>query len=92
MQFAIEFFAGGSEGRRDVLERVTISLESVDTAEAFAVTIAKYIRISDRVADQCVIRDKRGRALREVRLTPPSDISPAVRANPLDTAAHKFLH
>jgi hypothetical protein len=44
MQFAIEFFAGGSEGRRDLLDRVALSFESVDRAEAFAVTIAKNIK------------------------------------------------
>jgi hypothetical protein len=78
VQFAIEFFTEGSAGRRDLLDRIPISLESVDRAEAFAVTIAKNIKMNGRVADLCVIRDKRGRALREVRLTLPSDVPSAV--------------
>ena len=77
MQFAIEFFTEGSEGRRDLLDRMPMSFELADRAEAFAVTIAKNIKMNDRVADLCVIRDKRGRALREVRLTPPWDFHSA---------------
>ena len=93
MQFAIEFFTEGSAGRRDLLDRMPISFELVDRAEAFAVTIAKNIKMSDRVADLCVIRDKRGRALREVRLTPPSDVPSAVRSSSAsDAPAHKRLH
>ena len=93
MQFAIEFFTEGSEGRRDLLDRMALSFESVDRAEAFAVTIAKNIKMSDRVADLCVIRDKRGRALREVRLTLPGDVPSAVRASSAsDAPAHKRLH
>jgi hypothetical protein len=56
VQFAIEFFTEGSAGRRDLLDRIPISFESVDRAEAFAVTIAKNIKMSDRVADLCVPR------------------------------------
>ena len=93
MQFAIEFFTEGSEGRRDLLSRMAISFESVDRAGAFAVTIAKNIKMSDRVADLCVIRDKRGRALREVLLTSPSDVPSAVRASSASYApARKCLH
>ncbi len=93
MQFAIEFFTEGSAGRRDLLDRMAMSFESVDKAEAFAVTIAKNIKMSDRVADLCVIRDKRGRALREVRLTLPSDVPSAVHASSAsDAPAHKRLH
>ena len=93
MQFAIEFFTEGSAGRRDLLDRMPISFESVDRAEAFAVTIAKNIKMNDRVADLCIIRDKRGRALREVRLTPPSDVPSAVHASSAsDAPAHKCLH
>ena len=93
MQFAIEFFTEGSAGRRDLLDRIPICFESVDRAEAFAVTIAKNIKMNDRVADLCLIRDKRGRALREVRLTPLSDVPSAVRASSAsDATAHKRLH
>ena len=93
MQFAIEFFSEGSAGRRDLLDRMPISFESVDRAETFAVTIAKNIKMNDRVADLCLIRDKRGRALREVRLTPLSDVPSAVRASSAsDATAHKRLH
>ena len=92
MQFAIEFLTEGSEGRRDLLDRMPISFELVDRAEAFAVTIAKNIKMNDRVADLCIIRDKRGRALREVRLT-PSDVPSAVRSSSAsDAAAQKRLH
>jgi hypothetical protein len=93
VQFAIEFFTEGSAGRRDLLDRMPISFESVDRAESFAVTIAKNIKMNDRVADLCVIRDKRGRALREVRLTLTSDVPSAVRASRAsDAPAHKRLH
>ena len=93
MQFAIEFFTEGSAGRRDLLDRMPISFKSVDRAEAFAVTIAKNIKMSDRVADLCVIRDKRGRALREVRLTLSSDVPSAVRSSSAsDAPAQKCLH
>ena len=81
MQFAIEFFTEGSEGRRDLLDRMAISFELVDRAEAFAVTIAKNIKMSDRVADLCIISDRRGKALRKVRLTLPSDVPSAERAS-----------
>jgi len=92
VQFAIEFFTEGSEGRRDLLDRMPISFESVDRAEAFAVTIAKNIKMSDRAADLCIIRDKRGRALREVRFT-PSDVPSAVRASSAsDAPVHKRIH
>lgn len=66
MRFAIEFFTEGSEGRRDLLDRMAISFESVDRAEAFAVTIAKNIKMSDRVADLCGIMAH-----------PPKNYSPA---------------
>ena len=93
MQFAIEFFTEGAEGRRDLLDRVAMSFESVDRAETFAVTIAKNIKMNDRVADLCIICDKRGRALREVRLTLPSDVPSAVRSSSAsDAPAHKRLH
>jgi hypothetical protein len=99
VQFAIEFFSEGSAGQRDLLDRMAISFESVDRAEAFAVTIAKNIKMSDRVADLCVISDKRGRALREVRLTLASDVPSAVRSSsasvaPVHNAYTKcaFLH
>ena len=93
VQFAIEFFSEGSAGRRDLLDRMPISFKSVDRAETFAVTIAKNIKMNDRVADLCLIRDKRGRALREVRLTPLSDVPSAVRASSAsDATAHKRLH
>ena len=84
----MEFFTEGSEGRRDLLDRMPISFESVDRAEAFA----KNIKMNDRVADLCVISDKRGRALREVRLM-PSDVPSAVRSSSAsDAPAHKRLH
>jgi hypothetical protein len=93
VQFAIEFFTEGSAGRRDLLDRMAMSFESVDRAEAFAVTIAKNIKMGDRVAGLCVIRDRRGRALREVRLTLPSDVPSAVRPSSVsDAPAHKCLH
>ena len=92
MQFAIEFFTEGSEGRRDLLDRMAMSFKSVDRAE-LSVTIAKNIKMSDRVADLCVIRDKRGRALREVRLTLSSDVPSAVRSSSAsDAPAQKCLH
>jgi hypothetical protein len=93
VRFAIGFFTEGSEGRRDLLDRMAISFESVDRAEAFAVTIAKNVKMSDRAADLCVIRNKRGRALREVRLTLASDVPSAVRASSAsDAPARNCLH
>jgi len=92
MQFTIEFFAVGPEGRRDILDRMAISLESLDRAEAYAASIAKHVKMSDRLAGMCVICDRRGRALREVIFTPNEAAEPTARASPLDRHFSVRLH
>ena len=70
MAYILEFFFVASDGRQTRLDVHRRQFASVERAETCARSIARNVKLKDQLANFCIVRDNRGRTLREVVYAP----------------------
>jgi hypothetical protein len=66
--YVLEFLAYGSDGGQDFLDNLECRATTLDGAEGQARTMGKNVKVKDRKADVCIIKDQMGNRLRIVMM------------------------
>jgi hypothetical protein len=66
LAFILEFFFVTSDGRQTRLGVERRQFSSVERAEAYSRMVARNVKLKDKLANFCIVRDNRGRTLSEV--------------------------
>jgi hypothetical protein len=65
LAFILEFFFVASDGQQTRLDVQRRQFDSVERAKAYARIIARNVKLKDKLANFCIVRDNRGRTLSE---------------------------
>jgi hypothetical protein len=68
MVYVLEFFALGPHGERDILDDLKCRAATLENAAEQARAVGRNVRMRDRQANLCVIKDQKGRVFTVVGL------------------------